>query len=133
MYSEGILMKKKHLALWLDTTLNRAYARKPLICASKFGILYAIINSGRVAEWPIASVSKTDSPAMVTGVRLPPLPNYKEKLRHGHSVSCQGSLDNCADGKSYLIESQDISCCCKKNTPIFLTHQGSIVDSSVDF
>ena len=31
---------------------------------------------GRVAERLIASVSKTDSPSRVTGVQIPPLPNF---------------------------------------------------------
>ncbi len=34
---------------------------------------------GRVAEWPNASVLKTESPLRVTGVRIPPLPNAVRK------------------------------------------------------
>ena len=34
-----------------------------------------------MAEWPNASVSKTDSPAMVTKVRILPLPNVNEEVR----------------------------------------------------
>ncbi len=39
-----------------------------------FFTYFPSLRLGRVAEWPNASVSKTDLPAMATGVRIPPLP-----------------------------------------------------------
>lgn len=38
----------------------------------------SIPKSGRVAEWPNASVSKTDSRVTVTKVRILPLPNVRK-------------------------------------------------------
>lgn len=48
-----------------------------VFCLSREAIFsrMAFPSYGRVAEWPNASVSKTDLPAMVTGVRIPSLPN----------------------------------------------------------
>ena len=45
-----------------------------LILHAIFGKLIHYFILGRVAEWPNASVSKTDLLVRVTGVRIPPLP-----------------------------------------------------------
>ena len=64
-------------------------------------ILFIMSNIGRVAERLNASVSKTDLPAMVTGVQIPPLPNAKLPLLQG---SMQRSRPHLLQTKSYQLK-----------------------------
>ncbi len=49
--------------------------------------LYLAPRIGEVPEWSIGSVSKTDVPARVPGVRIPPSPPRKAQPRSGRAFS----------------------------------------------
>lgn len=56
-----------------------------------------------MAEWPNASVSKTDSRATVTGVRIPPLPNLLKNEPEMKTLGFDSSDSENGESKGFPI------------------------------